>query len=191
MAAVESRMIELGTIAPDFTLTNMTPDIASTKVALSDYISTKGFVVAFICNHCPYVVHIKQAFSDYARDYKDQGIAVIAINANSVAAYSSDSPENMTTDAIQYEYGFPYLYDESQEVARAYDAACTPDIYLFDSARKLVYRGQFDESRPGNDIPVSGTDLRAASDALLAGESIASDQKPSLGCSIKWKTEKN
>ena len=128
MAAVESRMIELSTIAPDFTLTNMNPDIASNKVALLDYISTKGFVVAFICNHCPYVVHIKQAFSDYARDYKDQGIAVIAINANSVAAYSSDSPENMTTDAIQYEYGFPYLYDESQEVARAYDAACTPDI---------------------------------------------------------------
>ena len=189
MAAVESRMIELGTIAPDFTLSNMNPNIASTKVALSDYISTKGFVVAFICNHCPYVVHIKQAFSDYARDYKDQGIAVIAINANSAAAYPSDSPENMTTDAIQHNYGFPYLYDESQEVARAYDAACTPDIYLFDSACKLVYRGQFDDSRPGNDIPVSGTDLRVASDALLAGESISSDQKPSLGCSIKWKSE--
>ena len=189
MAAVESRMIELGTIAPDFTLPNMNPNIASTKVALSDYISTKGFVVAFICNHCPYVVHIKQAFSDYARDYKDQEIAVIAINANSAAAYPSDSPENMTTDAIQHNYGFPYLYDESQEVARAYDAACTPDIYLFDSARKLVYRGQFDDSRPGNDIPVSGTDLRVASDALLAGESISSDQKPSLGCSIKWKSE--
>lgn len=191
MAAVESRMIELGTIAPEFTLPNMNPSFASAKVALSDYISTKGYVVAFICNHCPYVVHIKQAFSDYARDYKDQGIAVIAINANSAAAYPSDSPENMTTDAIQHDYGFPYLYDESQEVARAYDAACTPDIYLFDSARKLVYRGQFDDSRPGNDIPVSGTDLRAASDALLVGESISSDQKPSLGCSIKWKTEKN
>ena len=191
MAAVESRMIELGTIAPEFTLPNMNPNIASTKVAQSDYISTKGFVVAFICNHCPYVVHIKQAFSDYARDYKDQGIAVIAINANSAAEYPSDSPENMTTDAIQHDYGFPYLYDESQEVARAYDAACTPDFYLFDSARKLVYRGQFDGSRPGNNIPVSGTDLRVASDALLAGESISSDQKPSLGCSIKWKTERN
>ena len=191
MAAVESRMIELGTIAPEFTLPNMNPNIASTKVAQSDYISTKGFVVAFICNHCPYVVHIKQAFSDYARDYKDQGIAVIAINANSAAEYPSDSPENMTTDAIQHDYGFPYLYDESQEVARAYDAACTPDFYLFDSARKLVYRGQFDGSRPGIDIPVSGTDLRVASDALLAGESISSDQKPSLGCSIKWKTERN
>ena len=191
MAAIESRMIELGTIAPEFTLPNMNPNIASTKVALSDYISAKGFVVAFICNHCPYVVHIKQAFSDYARDYKDQGITVIAINANSAAAYPSDSPENMTTDAIQHDYGFPYLYDASQEVARAYDSACTPDIYLFDSARKLVYRGQFDDSRPGNGIPVSGADLRTASDALLAGESISSDQKPSLGCSIKWKTEKS
>ena len=191
MAAIESKMIELGTIAPEFTLPNTNPNIASNKVALSDYSTAKGCVVAFICNHCPYVVHIKQAFSDYARDYKDQGIAVIAINANSAAAYPSDSPENMTTDAIQHNYGFPYLYDESQEVARAYDAACTPDIYLFDSARKLVYRGQFDDSRPGNDIPVSGTDLRAASDALLAGESISYDQKPSLGCSIKWKTEKN
>ncbi len=191
MAAVESRMIELGTIAPEFTLPNMNPNIASTKVALSGYISAKGFVVAFICNHCPYVVHIKQAFSYYARDYKDQGIAVIAINSNSAVAYPSDSPENMTTDAIQHDYGFPYLYDESQEVARAYDAACTPDIYLFDSARKLVYRGQFDDSRPGNNIPVSGTNLRVASDALLAGESISSDQKPSLGCSIKWKTERN
>ena len=189
MAAIESKMIELGTLAPEFTLPNTNPNIASTKVALSDYSTAKGYIVAFICNHCPYVVHIKQAFSDYARDYKDQGIAVIAINANSAAVYSSDSPENMTADAIQYEYGFPYLYDESQEVARAYDAACTPDIYLFDSARKLVYRGQFDDSRPGNGIPVSGADLRTASDALLAGKSISSDQMPSLGCSIKWKTE--
>ena len=189
MPAVESTMIDLGTRAPDFALPNTNPNYSDAKVALSDFSESKGLVVAFICNHCPYVVKIKSSFAEFAREYQQKGIAVVAISANDVCCYPADGPEKMTDDAVQYAYSFPYLYDESQDIARAYGAVCTPDLYLFDSDHKLVYRGQYDDSRPGNAIEATGSDLRSAADSLLAGENVSSDQKPSIGCSIKWKAE--
>lgn len=189
MPAVESTTIELGTRAPEFSLPNTNPNYPNARVALSDFSGSKGLVVAFICNHCPFVVHIKSSFAEFAREYQQKGIGVVAISANDVCCHPADGPEKMADDAVQFGYGFPYLYDESQDVARAYGAVCTPDIYLFDSGYTLVYHGQYDDSRPGKDIEVTGADLRAAADALLNGASISPDQKPSIGCSIKWKAE--
>jgi peroxiredoxin len=183
MVLTPSTMLDLGTKAPDFSL----PDVHGRKVSLSDFASAKVLVVLFICNHCPYVKHIRRGLAQIARDYGPRSVAFVAINSNDVDQYPDDSPPNMTAEAQQYGYDFPYLFDETQSVAKAYRAACTPDIYVFDEDRVLVYRGQFDDSRPGKDIPVTGEDLRAAIDALLAGRPVSDDQVPSMGCNIKWK----
>lgn len=184
MARTPSQMIDLGTEAPNFSL----PDVVSGKtLSLDDFPGAKGFMIAFICNHCPFVQLIRHEFARYGREYTQKGIAVIAINANDVEAHPEDAPDPMRDDARRFGYTFPYLFDADQSVAKAYQAACTPDLYLFDADRKLVYRGQFDGARPGSDVPVTGADLRAASDALLAGSAIPADQRPSLGCNIKWK----
>jgi thiol-disulfide isomerase/thioredoxin len=177
-------MLELGTAAPAFRL----PDPVSGKtIALDDFPGAKGFVIAFICNHCPFVQLIRHEFARFGREYSNQGLAVIAVNSNDVASHPEDAPDRMQDEARRFGYNFPYLFDEDQATAKAYRAACTPDFFLFDADRKLVYRGQFDDSRPGSDVPVTGRDLRAAADALLAGHPIDADQKPSLGCNIKWK----
>jgi peroxiredoxin len=177
-------MLPWGTLAPDFCL----PDAVSGRtVALGDFAKSPVLVVVFICNHCPYVKHIRAGLAAFARDYQAKGVAVVAINANDVADYPEDSPAKMKTEAKAAGYTFPYLFDETQAVAKAYRAACTPDLYVFDRSRRLVYRGQFDDSRPGNGRPVTGADLRAACDAVLAGRAPAADQKPSIGCNIKWK----
>lgn len=184
MARTPSQMIDLGTEAPDFSL----PDVVSGKtISLDDFPDAKGFMIAFICNHCPFVQLIRHEFARYGREYTDKGIAVIAINSNDIQAHPEDGPDAMRDDARRFGYAFPYCLDEDQSVAKTYQAACTPDLYLFDADRKLVYRGQFDGARPGNDVPVTGADLRAATDALLAGRAIPEDQKASLGCNIKWK----
>jgi peroxiredoxin len=180
--AMQSRQLAPGTAAPDFSL----PDPAGTLHALKDFAGSKALVVAFICNHCPYVKHMIDGLAQFARDYSARGLSVVAINANDVSRYPADSPANMAQLAAQKGLSFPYLYDESQAVAKAYEAVCTPDLYLFDQARRLAYRGQFDGSRPGNRQPVTGADLRAAADAVLAGAEIK-QQIPSVGCSIKWK----
>lgn len=183
MARTPSNMLELGTTAPGFSL----PDPTNGKtVSLKDY-SGRPVLIAFICNHCPFVLHILNEFVRFAHEYGQKGLSVIAINSNDVANYPDDSPEKMAEMATAKDFDFPYLFDESQEVARAYQAACTPDFFLFDADKKLVYRGQFDSARPGNDQPVTGKDMRAACDALLAGEAVSTDQTPSLGCNIKWK----
>lgn len=183
MARTPSTMLELGTPAPDFAL--LEPASGKT-VALADFVG-KPLLVVFICNHCPYVIHIRAAFAQLAVEYQAKGIAVVAINANDVDNYPDDSPEKMVEEAGRAGYGFPYLYDASQEVAKAYRAACTPDFFLFDANHILYYRGQFDDARPRNDTPVTGKDLRAALDSLLKGQIFPKDQKPSLGCNIKWK----
>ena len=183
MAATESTMLPLGTPAPHFRL----PDVTGKTFALEDFGDARGLVVAFICNHCPFVKHIRDELARFARDYQPRGLAVVAINSNDLEAYPQDGPKYTAEEAKAAGYTFPYLIDESQAVAKAYQAACTPDLYLFDADRKLVYRGQFDESRPGNDKPVTGRDLRQALDALLEGKPAPQDQKPSIGCNIKWK----
>lgn len=183
MAATESTMLELGTPAPDFDL----PDPAGNRVRLDDFADAKGLVVAFICNHCPFVKHIREGLAEYAREYSGRGIALVAINANDFVNYSGDTPERMQEEAEKYGYTFPYVYDETQAVAKAYRAACTPEFYLFDGDRQLVYRGRFDGATPGNDEPVTGADLRRATDALLAGGKPDDDQHPGIGCNIKWK----
>jgi peroxiredoxin len=182
MPARESRMLALGTRAPDFSLA----DATGKRFALKDFAGSKGLLVAFICNHCPYVKHLLDGFVGFAREYGPKGIAIVAINPNDAASYPEDSAQNMVRIAAQKGFTFPYLIDESQAVAKAYQAICTPDFFLFDAARKLAYRGQFDASRPGNGLPVTGSDLRAAADALLGGR-ILDKQIPSIGCSIKWK----
>lgn len=183
MVRTESTMVSLGTQAPDFSL----PDTNGKTNRLADFRSSKVLLVAFICNHCPYVKHVREGFAKLARDYQSKGVAVVGINSNDVSTYPDDSPENMKKEITLAGYTFPYLYDETQSVAKAYKAACTPDFFVFDSVRKLVYRGQMDGSRPGNDIPVTGADLRAALDAALTGTPISANQRPSLGCNIKWK----
>jgi peroxiredoxin len=183
MALTPSTMLPLGTAAPDFKL----PDTSGKTVALTDFQDKPALLVIFMCNHCPYVKHIRAGLAQLARDYQPRGAAIVGINANDVANYPEDSPAKMKEEVKAAGYLFPYLYDETQAVARAYRAACTPDIYLFDKNRKLVYRGQFDDSRPGNGLPVTGKDLRSALDAVLAGKSLPPDQKPSIGCNIKWK----
>jgi peroxiredoxin len=184
MAATESQMIELGTIAPDFELLDT---VSRTKKSLDDLKSEKATLVMFICNHCPFVKHINKALADLGRDYVDQGVSIIAISSNDVDKYPEDSPEKMTKNAKENNWNFPYLYDETQEVAKAYGAECTPDFFLFDSEDKLVYRGQLDDSRPNNGIPVTGKDLRAAIEAILDRKQVPALQKPSIGCNIKWK----
>lgn len=184
MALKQSRMIALGSPAPDFAL----PDVVSGRiVTLADFASAPALLVAFICNHCPYVKHIRAGFVAFAREYQPRGLAIVAISANDAAAYPDDAPEAMAREANSAGFTFPYLYDETQAVARAYEAICTPDFFLFDRARKLVYRGRFDASRPGSNVAVTGADLRAAVDAVLAGRPVPGEQQPSVGCSIKWK----
>lgn len=183
--AMQSTMLAPGTAAPPFGL----PDTASGKtVALEDFAASRALLVAFICNHCPYVKHISDGFVAFAREYAPRGLAVVAISSNDATRYPADSPSEMAKLAREKNFPFPYLYDESQDVARAYDAVCTPDFFLFDSNRRLVYRGQFDGSRPGGPQPVTGADMRAAADAVLTGKPVPEIQLPSVGCSIKWRT---
>lgn len=181
--AVASTRLKLGTVAPSFDL----PDYDGKRHRLGDFKQAQGLVVAFICNHCPYVQHVRREFVRFARDYQAKGLAVIAIAANDVEAYPEDGPEGMKQEAAAAGYNFPYLFDATQAVAKAYQAACTPDIYLFDAQQKLFYRGRFDASSPKNNLPVTGADLRAAADALLAGRPAPSEQIPGIGCNIKWK----
>ena len=183
MAETPSTMTPLGMKAPSFRL----PDTSGKLVALDDFQSAPALVVAFICNHCPFVQHIRQEFAQFAHSCRQRAVAVVAISSNDVAAFPEDAPDKMAQEARTAGYTFPYLFDESQEVAKAYHAACTPDFYLFDRERRLVYRGQFDDSRPGNGKPVTGADLRRALDAVLAGRPVPQEQRPSLGCNIKWK----
>lgn len=183
MAAVNSTMLELGTEAPDFSLQDVTNGNIYTP---NNFRDKKGLLVMFICNHCPYVKLLKEALVDYANDYMPKGIGIVAISSNDVENYPDDSPEKMQEDAEKFGYPFPYLYDKTQEAAKAYKAACTPDFFLFDGDHKLVYRGQFDDARPKNDVEPTGKDLREATDKLLAGESIPEEQTPSIGCNIKW-----
>ena len=176
-------MLPLGTPAPQFRL----PDTDGTVVSLDDARGAPALLIMFICNHCPFVKHVRGELAALGRDYARRGVAMVAISSNDADAYPEDGPEAMRRERDEAGYDFPYLYDESQEVARAYQAACTPDFFLFDADRKLVYRGQLDDSRPGNGVPVTGRDLRAALNATLEGRPVSADQKPSLGCNIKWK----
>jgi len=176
-------MLELGTPAPGFSL----PDFDGHVHSLSDFAGAPALLVAFICSHCPFVQHLRGGFATMAREYQQRGLAVVAINSNDIEAYPQDGPDAMRAEAAELGYVFPYLLDSSQAVAKAYRAACTPDFFLFDGRRRLVYRGQFDDSRPGNGRPVTGADLRAAVDATLAGRTPAVEQQPSLGCNIKWR----
>ncbi len=184
MARTPSTMLELGTAAPAFRL--LQPSTGR-EVGLDDFAAAEGLVVVFMCNHCPFVKRIAEGLARFADDYQPRGIAMVGINANDAVSYPDDGPQQMLEEARRQGYNFPYLYDETQAVAKAYHAACTPDFFLFDAERRLVYRGQFDDARPGNEARVTGADLRAAADALLAGRPIAAEQKPSLGCNIKWK----
>jgi thiol-disulfide isomerase/thioredoxin len=188
--AVSSTMLALGTAAPDFSL----PDVLTGRtVSLSDFAEKKALLVMFVCAHCPYVIHVRPELTRLARDYADKSLAVVAITANDAAQYPQDAPQPSAAMARAADWSFPFLYDESQAVAKAYTAACTPDFFLFDDKRRLVYRGQLDDSRPGRgeDRPgrgtLSGADLRMAIDAVLAGQPVNPDQKPSIGCNIKWK----
>jgi peroxiredoxin len=183
MALTTSTMLPLGTPAPDFNL----PDPAGRHYRLSDFADRRALLVMFICNHCPFVQHIREALAQFASEYQEQGLGVVAINSNDIVTHPQDSPPRMAAEAERFGYTFPYLFDESQEVAKSYRAACTPDLFLFDRAGRLVYRGQFDGSRPENDIPTTGRDLRGAVDQLFAGESVSVEQTPSIGCNIKWK----
>jgi peroxiredoxin len=176
-------MLPLGTKAPDFRL----PNPSGVTISLSDFKDVPALLVVFMCNHCPYVKHIRDGLAKLARDYRPKAVAVVGISSNDAANYPADSPAKMAEEAASAGYIFPYLYDETQAVAKAYRAACTPDFFLFDHEQRLVYRGQFDDSRPGNGVPVTGKDLRAALDALLACKPVPSNQKPSIGCNIKWK----
>jgi peroxiredoxin len=177
-------MLPLGTRIPPFTLRNA---VDGNTVSPESFADAPALLVMFICNHCPYVKHVKDEIGRVAREYQPRGVGIVAINANDVKAYPEDAPENMKRLTKQEGWNFPFLFDETQEVARAFHAACTPDFFLFDGERKLVYRGQVDDSRPGNDVPVTGRDLRAALDAVLAGKPVPEDQRPSIGCNIKWK----
>jgi peroxiredoxin len=183
MARTPSTMLDLGTPAPAFRL----PDFDGRVHALEDFSPAQALLVVFMCEHCPFVRHIRAELASLAREYAPRGLAVVAINPNDLVAYPQDGPDAMRQESTHLGYVFPYLIDATQEVAKAYRAACTPDFFLFDAARRLAYRGQFDGSRPGNGVPVTGADLRAAVDALLAGRPVPPGQRPSLGCNIKWK----
>jgi len=184
MVLTPSTMTGLGTKAPAFSL----PGTDGRTHSLQDFAGKKALLVMFICNHCPYVKHVADELARLGRDYQPKGAGIVAISSNSVESHPADSPEKMKEEAQLRGYSFPYLYDESQSVAKAYQAACTPDFFLFDAQLRLVYRGQLDASRPGNNIPVTGADLRAALDATLVGKPVSPDQRPSIGCNIKWKT---
>ena len=186
MPETPSTMLPLGTVAPAFRL----PDPSGKVISSDDFKSAPALLVAFICNHCPYVKHIRAEFVATAAEYQRKGVAVVAINSNDSDAYPDDSPANMAEEITRSGFTFPYLVDQAQDVARAFQAACTPDFFLFDRDRRLVYRGQFDDSRPKNGLPVTGADLRGALDDLLAGRPVSIDQKPSLGCNIKWREAK-
>lgn len=183
MARTPSTMLELGTPAPDFEL----PDTEGRIVRLSDFEAAPALLVMFICNHCPFVKHVRGELARLGREYAERGVGIVAISANDPEAYPEDSPARMKEEKEEAGYVFPYLFDETQQVAAAYRSACTPDFYLFDGDRRLVYRGQLDDSRPSNGVPVTGRDVRAALDAVLAGRLPDPDQKPSLGCNTKWK----
>jgi peroxiredoxin len=184
MAATASTMLELGTKAPEFAL----PDVVSGKaVSLASFQGKKALLVMFICHHCPFVKHIKSELAQIGRDYAAKGVGIVAISSNDPSVSADDSPEGLQRMATEWEFTFPVCYDETQAVAKSYAAACTPDFYLFDRDQKLVYRGQLDDSRPSNGKPVTGADLRSSIDALLAGRPVNQDQRPSLGCNIKWK----
>lgn len=183
MSRTASTMLPLGTPAPDFSL----PDVYGRQVSLADYADAPALLVVFLCNHCPYVKHVAAGLAELAVEYQQRGVAVVGINSNDSDAYPDDSPGQMLEETKARGYTFPYLYDDAQAVAQAYRAACTPDFYVFDRQRKLVYRGQMDSSRPGSQTPVTGEDLRKALDAVLIGEPVSNVQKPSLGCNIKWR----
>jgi peroxiredoxin len=183
MVRTPSTMLPLGTPAPDFKLMN----VDGREVALADFAGKPALLVMFMCNHCPFVIHVADQLAQLASEYMARGVAVVGINSNDTATHPADSPERMVAEAEERGYQFPYLFDETQDVAHEYRAACTPDFFLFDKDRKLVYRGQLDDSRPGNGVPVTGKDLRAALDATLAGATPVSEQRASLGCNIKWK----
>jgi thiol-disulfide isomerase/thioredoxin len=182
MAATESEMLELGTEAPEFSL----PDPDGNLHSLGD--GRKAYVVMFICNHCPFVIHVREQLAALGNDYIPQDVRIIAVNSNDVTTHPADGPDRMKEEAIAHGYTFPYVFDESQDVAKAYHAACTPDFFLFDAGKRLVYRGQLDGSRPSNTVPVTGADLRAAIDAVLEGRPVSPEQTPSIGCNIKWKS---
>ncbi|MCR6638632.1 MAG: thioredoxin family protein [Sporocytophaga sp.] len=184
MAQTPSNMLPLGTIAPDFTLFD---SVSAKDLSLSQLRSQKATVIMFICNHCPFVKHVNSELVQLAKDYTPKGISFIAISSNDAEKYPADAPEEMTKAAKELGYSFPYLYDESQKVAKAYDAACTPDFYIFDKNLSLAYRGQLDDSRPSNSLPVNGKDIRIALDHLLSNKEVGNNQKPSIGCNIKWK----
>ena len=181
--AVTSTMLPLGTRAPDFRL----PDPSGRVWARDDFAGAPALLVMFLCNHCPYVRHIRDALASATREFQERGVAVVGINSNDITAYPDDAPERMEEEARAVGYEFPYLFDETQGVASAYRAACTPDFFVFDGGRRLVYRGQFDDSRPANRRNVTGADLRAAIDAVLTGRAVTLEQQPSMGCNIKWK----
>jgi peroxiredoxin len=183
MSLTPSTMLPLGTIAPDFRL----PDTNGKIVSTADFKNAPALVVIFMCNHCPYVKLIREGLAQFGRDYQPRGVAIVGINSNDVANYPADGPAQMKAEVASVGYTFPYLYDESQAVAKAYRAACTPDIYLFDGRHELVYRGQFDNARPGGNVPVTGKDLRFALETVLSGKPVSTEQKPSIGCNIKWK----
>ncbi len=184
MARTASAMLALGTMAPDFSL----PDVVSGNTISRDQAAgERGLLVMFLCAHCPFVQHVNQQLGGLGRDYAGRGLGIVAISSNDAATYPDDSPDGLRRQAVEYGFQFPYLFDESQNVARAYQAACTPDFFLFDADKKLAYRGQLDGSRPGNGVAVDGRDLRAAMDQVLAGKPVAAEQKPSIGCGIKWK----
>jgi peroxiredoxin len=182
MPEVPSTMLDLGTTLPSFTL----PDFNGRTVSDADFKGAKGLLVAFICKHCPFVKHIRPEFTRFTKEYEARGLKVVAIASNDVKEFPEDGPEGMKQEAAEAGYAFPYLFDEKQQVAQAFRAACTPDFFLFDGNRRLVYRGQFDGSRPKSEVPVTGADLRAATDALLAGKPAPETQRPSMGCNIKW-----
>jgi thiol-disulfide isomerase/thioredoxin len=184
MAQTESTMIPLGFVAPSFQLTDV---VSGKTISLDEYKSDIATVIMFICNHCPFVKHVQSQLVQLAKDYQPKGISFIAISSNDAVAYPEDSPEKMKEIAEQNSYPFPYLYDETQEIAKAYHAACTPDFFIFDRNLKCVYRGQLDDSRPGNAIPVTGESIRLALDSVLENQPITIKQKPSIGCNIKWK----
>ncbi len=183
MVMTPSTMLPLGTKAPEFSL----PDTDGKMVSLSDFKNSPALLVIFMCNHCPFVKFIREHLAELAKEYQAKGVAIVGINSNDVKNYPDDRPELMAKEKIEIGYTFPYLYDETQEVAMSYRAACTPDFFLFNGERKLVYRGQMDDSRPSNGIPITGADLRAAMDAVLTERPVPAEQKPSIGCNIKWK----
>lgn len=184
MALTESNMLPLGILAPDFSL----PSAQGATVRLADFTGKSLLLVAFICNHCPFVKHVRTELAAIGREYQERGVGMVAISSNDVAAYPADNMDRMKEEVVSAGYTFPYLLDTTQEVAKAYDAACTPDFYLFDADFRLIYRGQLDESRPGSQLPLNGADLRAALEAGLSGKPQSVVQKPSMGCNIKWKS---